>query len=46
MLGQFELMVKVYENGALSSQLGVAGGTVDFKHIPFNAKIQYPPGRR
>ena len=47
MLGQFELMVKVYENGALSSQLGALelGGTVDFKHIPFNVKIQYPFGK-
>ena len=47
MLGQFELMVKVYENGALSRQLGALelGGTVDFKHIPFNVKIQYPFGK-
>jgi cytochrome-b5 reductase len=47
MLGQFELMVKVYESGALSSQLSALelGGTVDFKHIPFNVKIQYPFGK-
>ena len=37
-------MVKVYEGGALSGQLAAMelGESVDFKHIPFNVKIQYP----
>jgi len=43
-LGSFELMVKVYEGGALSAHLAAldVGASVDFKHVPFNVKIQYP----
>lgn len=44
LLGAFELMVKVYPDGAMSQQLArlPIGATVDFKHIPFNVKYQYP----
>ena len=48
MVGQFELMVKIYENGILSSHLDsmVIGDKLAFKHIPFNVKIQFPFNRR
>ena len=44
MLGQFELLVKRYEGGAASQYLHSLplGSTVDFKHIKFNIKAQYP----
>ena len=46
MLGKFELMVKVYDSEtALSKYLGEEleiGQEAEFKHIPFNVKIQYP----
>ncbi|KAJ1461029.1 hypothetical protein M885DRAFT_508563 [Pelagophyceae sp. CCMP2097] len=44
MKGQFELMVKVYPEGNLSKHLSTVavGATVDFKHIVFNVKLQYP----
>jgi len=37
-------MVKVYTDGAMSTILASLpiGGAVDFKHVPFNVKIQYP----
>jgi hypothetical protein len=50
LLGKFELMVKVYDEGqgggVLSRHLGglPLGESVNFKHIPFNVKIQYPFG--
>ena len=42
--GKFELMMKVYPGGKLSQHLDTMpiGESVDFKHIPFNVKIQYP----
>ena len=42
--GKFELLVKRYENGAASQYLfGLSiGAMVEFKHIPFNIKTQYP----
>ena len=48
MVGQFELMVKVYAEGALSSFLARAdvGTAVDFKHVAFNVKTQYPFGAK
>lgn len=48
MLGQFELMVKVYPDGKLSQHLDhmAVGDTLDFKHIPFNVKTQYPFGKK
>ena len=48
MVGRFELMVKVYGAGNLSKVLSTmdVGATVDFKHIPFNVKKQYPFGPR
>ena len=48
MLGAFQLMVKVYPDGAMGNQLArlAVGDSVDFKHIPFNVKVQYPFGAR
>ena len=44
MLGAFELLVKRYDGGAVSQYLhGLdEGAMVDFKHIKFNVKSQYP----
>lgn len=45
MLGKFELIVKRYETGAVSGYLHslVPGeANVEFKHIKFNIKAQYP----
>ena len=47
-LGTFDLLVKVYENGKMSQHLDslIPGeGEIEFKHIPFNVKIQYPFGK-
>ena len=45
-VGRFELLVKVYPEGQLSRQLDALdiGASVEFKHIPFNVKRQYPFG--
>ena len=44
MRGAFQIMVKVYPEGAMSQQLArlPVGASVDFKHIKFNVKLQYP----
>jgi cytochrome-b5 reductase len=44
MTGKFELLVKRYDGGAVSSYLfGLEiGSQVEFKHIKFNVKTQYP----
>lgn len=44
--GEFDMMVKVYKNGEFSEWLdGIEiGHPVEFKHIPFNVKIQHPFG--
>ena len=44
MLGKFQLLIKKYDAGVVSSFIhGLkVGDTADFKHIPFNVKIQYP----
>merc|ERR1712086_594717 len=44
MLGKFELMVKLYPGGKISQHLEQLeiGKSMDFKHIGFNVKIQYP----
>jgi len=44
MLGKFELLVKRYDSGAASQYLyGLKpGDAVEFKHIKFNIKSQYP----
>jgi len=44
--GQFELMVKVYPEGVLSQHLDkmAVGESLEFKHIKFNVKKQYPFG--
>eukprot|EP00039_Didymoeca_costata_P013214 m.197155 g.197155 ORF g.197155 m.197155 type:complete len:278 (-) comp15708_c0_seq8:2790-3623(-) len=40
----FDLLIKVYENGVVSQYLDKLKikDLVEFKHIPFNIKIQYP----
>ena len=47
-LGSFDLLVKVYEQGVVSKWLDglEIGAPVGFKHIPFNIKAQYPFGLR
>ena len=42
--GQFKLLVKRYTGGAVSPWLHrlAPGAHVQFKHIPFNIKVQYP----
>mmetsp|Transcript_98172 Transcript_98172/g.184624 ORF Transcript_98172/g.184624 Transcript_98172/m.184624 type:complete len:301 (-) Transcript_98172:121-1023(-) len=44
LVGKFQLAIKVYEGGKMSNHIlkMPIGGTLDFKHIPFNVKIQYP----
>jgi cytochrome-b5 reductase len=44
MLGQFELMVKVYPDGKMSQHLDTlpVGQAMHFKHVGGNVKIQYP----
>lgn len=46
MLGKFQLLVKVYEGGVLSTHLRTMnlGDTIEFKHIDVNVKRQYPFG--
>jgi len=48
MIGHFQLMVKVYPTGVVSQHLAqlAVGGSLDFKHIPQNVKVQYPFGTR
>ena len=48
MRGAFQLLVKVYPEGEMSSHLASLplGATVDFKHIAANVKRQYPFGVR
>jgi len=43
-LGSFDLMVKIYPDGELSQAMDALeiGETLDFKHISFNVKTQYP----
>ena len=44
--GEFELMVKIYPDGNLSQHMNSmkVGDTLEFKHIVFNVKKQYPFG--
>lgn len=44
MVGKFELMIKIYEDGAFTQKLVKLpiGSKVMFKHIEPNVKIQYP----
>lgn len=46
MVGEFELMVKIYPDGNLSQHMNrmKVGDTMEFKHIIFNVKKQYPFG--
>ncbi len=47
-VGSFRLLVKVYEQGVASQHLArmEVGETVEFKHIEFNIKAQYPFGKK
>lgn len=44
MVGKFQLLIKKYEQGVVSKYVHSlkVGDKVDFKHIPFNVKIQHP----
>jgi len=44
MVGKFQLVIKVYREGKMSRYLNEAplGSAVQFKHIKFNVKTQYP----
>mmetsp|Transcript_55939 Transcript_55939/g.67422 ORF Transcript_55939/g.67422 Transcript_55939/m.67422 type:complete len:291 (-) Transcript_55939:121-993(-) len=46
MVGEFQLMVKIYPDGNLSRHMSSlkVGDTMNFKHIKFNVKKQYPFG--
>lgn len=48
LIGEFELMVKIYPDGNLSQFMNEmkVGDTLDFKHIKFNVKKQYPFGNK
>jgi len=48
LLGQFQLLIKVYPDGAFSKWIdGIDVGTsVQFKHTAKNVKIQYPFGKK
>lgn len=48
MVGKFQLLVKVYEDGQMSQHMKSMpiGGSLDFKHIDKNVKIQFPFGRK
>lgn len=48
MVGRFDLLVKVYEQGVVSQYLKnlPIGSMVPFKHIKFNIKAQYPFGKK
>eukprot|EP00401_Gymnodinium_catenatum_P018099 CAMPEP_0117534468 /NCGR_PEP_ID=MMETSP0784-20121206/40427_1 /TAXON_ID=39447 /ORGANISM="" /LENGTH=274 /DNA_ID=CAMNT_0005330949 /DNA_START=560 /DNA_END=1384 /DNA_ORIENTATION=- len=47
LIGKFQLFIKVYEGGKLTTHMQdmPIGGTLDFKHIEKNVKIQYPFGK-
>jgi len=44
LIGSFDLLVKDYPEGKMSHHLNTMaiGSTIEFKHIPFNVKIQAP----
>jgi cytochrome-b5 reductase len=48
LLGSFDLMVKIYPDGEMSQRMSQLqpGDLLDFKHIPFNVKQQYPFQKR
>jgi cytochrome-b5 reductase len=47
-VGEFDLMVKIYEDGKMSNYLDHVeiGDVVEFKHIQGNVKVQYPFNKR
>merc|ERR1712228_876134 len=44
----FQMVIKVYAGGKMSTHIQnmAIGGSLEFKHIPFNVKIQYPFGKK
>lgn len=48
LLGKFQLVIKVYEMGKMSQHIQKLpiGGTLEFKHISKNVKVQYPFGKK
>ena len=48
LVGEFQLMVKIYPDGNLSQHMNAmkVGDTLEFKHIKFNVKKQYPFGTK
>lgn len=44
LIGEMELMIKIYPEGKFGKHVAELplGAPVDFKHIPFNVKIQHP----
>merc|ERR1719188_2132180 len=48
MLGRFQILVKVYQQGAMTQHLRslAVGATMQFKHTSANVKIQYPFGKQ
>lgn len=44
LIGSFDLLVKDYPQGKMSHHLNTMpiGSTIEFKHIPFNVKVQAP----
>ena len=43
LVGEFQLMVKIYDGGLSKHMDGMqVGDELEFKHIPFNVKTQYP----
>merc|ERR1712087_772574 len=48
LVGKFQMVIKVYAGGKMSTHIQnmAIGGSLEFKHIPFNVKIQYPFGKK
>lgn len=48
LIGKFQLVIKVYTGGKMSNHIKdmPIGGSLEFKHIPFNVKIQHPFGKK
>lgn len=48
MVGKFQMVIKVYEGGKISKHMEKMsiGDAMDFKHISFNVKMQYPFGKK
>eukprot|EP00927_Polykrikos_kofoidii_P044033 TRINITY_DN3811_c0_g1_i2.p1 TRINITY_DN3811_c0_g1~~TRINITY_DN3811_c0_g1_i2.p1 ORF type:complete len:285 (-),score=27.37 TRINITY_DN3811_c0_g1_i2:99-953(-) len=48
MIGEFQLMIKIYPRGKMSNHMKemAIGEPLDFKHIPVHVKVQYPFGKK